>query len=126
MTVSLTPHEIRYLHEQPLGRLATLGSDDQPYNVPVAFDYDEELGVIDISGASMAGTVKYRNVLRHPKVAFVVDDVVSLDPWSPRGILIRGLATALDADSPAGRARNGRAVIRITPVRVLSWALNPT
>ncbi|UKY51763.1 PPOX class F420-dependent oxidoreductase [Streptomyces inhibens] len=122
--VTFTADEVAYLHAQPLGRLATLGPGGQPFNAPVAFDFDERLGVIWISGSTMASTAKYRNVLRNPKVAFVVDDVLSMDPWQPRGITMRGVATALDADSAAGRARGGRAVIRITPLRVVSWAVN--
>ena len=40
---------------------------------PVGFAYHRELGTIHISGFKMAQSAKYRNVRRHPEVAFVVD-----------------------------------------------------
>jgi hypothetical protein len=46
-------------------------------------------------------------------VAIVIDDVVSVDPWQPRGIEIRGAAEVLD-DPPR---------IRIRPARAVSWGL---
>jgi pyridoxamine 5'-phosphate oxidase family protein len=44
----------------------------------------------------------------------VIDDLVSADPWQPRGIEVRGKAEALDGERP---------MIRIHPVRILSWGL---
>jgi pyridoxamine 5'-phosphate oxidase family protein len=38
--MSFTDQEIAYLREQPLARLATVASDDQPDVVPVGFDFD--------------------------------------------------------------------------------------
>ena len=54
-------------------------------------------GHIDIGGHDFAKRKKYWDVLRNPKVAFVVDDLASVDPWRPRVIEIRGEAQVLDS-----------------------------
>jgi pyridoxamine 5'-phosphate oxidase family protein len=90
-----TPEEIEYLNSQRLGRLATAGSDSQPHVVPLAFRYNPELDTIDISGHDFAKRKKWRDVHKNPKVALVVDDLASVQPWRPRGIEIRGEAEVL-------------------------------
>ena len=87
----------RYLASQSRGRLATIGSDGVPQNKPVGFTYNAELGTIDIAGFNMDTSAKYRNVAINSNVAFVVDDLASVDPWVVRGVEIRGIAEALDA-----------------------------
>ncbi len=48
------------------------------------------------------------------QVALVIDDLVSSDPWTVRGLEIRGTALALsDVDPPVSFM--SRVVIRITP-----------
>jgi pyridoxamine 5'-phosphate oxidase family protein len=114
----LTDLEIDYLASQQLGRLVTLSPKGSPQARPVRFQYNIELGTIDIGGKAMAGSRKLRNVENDPRVAFVVDDLASIDPWRPRGLEIRGKAEAL----PAGG--DGNAVIRIHPRRILAWGLD--
>ena len=79
-----------------LGRLATVGSDGTPHVVPTAFRYNADHDTIDIGGHDFAKRKKYRDVIRNPKVAFVVDDIASVNPWRVRGIEIRGEAEVLD------------------------------
>jgi pyridoxamine 5'-phosphate oxidase family protein len=58
------------------------------------------------------------------QVAIVVDDLVSTDPWTVRGIEIRGTAEALsDVNPPV--AFMSREVLRITPTWIASWGLDP-
>jgi pyridoxamine 5'-phosphate oxidase family protein len=90
-----TTAEIDYLQSQRLGRLATVGPDGQPHVVPVAFRYNPEHDTIDIGGHDFAKRKKFRDVQRNPRVAFVVDDLVSISPWRPRMIEIRGQAEIL-------------------------------
>src|SRR5438094_9167086 len=90
-----TPAEIAYLQSQRLGRLATVGPHGQPHVVPVAFRYNPDEDTIDIGGHGFAQRKKYRDVQRHNRVAFVVDDLSSVQPWRPRGIEIRGAAEIL-------------------------------
>ncbi|WP_217154470.1 hypothetical protein [[Mycobacterium] fortunisiensis] len=43
----------------------------------------------------MASTQKWRNVLRHPQVAFIVDTALSVRPPDARGVEIRGTAAGI-------------------------------
>lgn len=121
---SFSEAEKQYLRDQRLGRLATVRPDGTPQNNPVGFGYNDELGTIDIGGHNMASSRKFRNVAAGSKVAFVVDDIASLDPWTVRCLEIRGDAEALDA--PRDSAGNlGGPIIRIHPVRILSFGISP-
>src|SRR6266508_4837968 len=97
----LTEAEREYLATLRLGRLATVGPDGGPQNNPVAFFVNGKLGTIDIGGYRMGQTRKFRNVLANRKVALVIDDIASVEPWHVRGVEVRGHAEALvDADPP--------------------------
>ena len=117
-----TETEIAYLDEQRLGRLATLRPDGTLQNSPVGFRYNRDAGTIDIGGFNFAASRKYRNVAANGQVAFVVDDVPSLDPWQVRCLEIRGTAEALaqPADSAYG---TGDPIIRIHPRRIISYGV---
>jgi len=91
-----TTEEIDYLQSQRLGRLATVGADGQPHVVPVGFRYNPDLDAIEIGGhGGFTLRKKYRDVQQQPRVAFVVDDITSINPWKVRGIEIRGTAEIL-------------------------------
>ena len=117
-----TPEELEYLRSQRLGRLATLASDGTLQNSPVGFQVDAEAGVIVIGGRDMGRTRKFHNVAANGRVAFVVDDIASLNPWSVRGVEVRGLAEALTGQAPSSPFMSGE-VIRIHPRRVISLGL---
>ena len=124
MTVTLTEAERAYLQSQPLARLATVDGAGAPQNNPVGVFLDEETGDILIGGHAMGASRKFRNVQRNRQVALVVDDLVSRDPWTVRGLEIRGTAVALeDVDPPVPFM--SREVIRITPLWVTSWGVDP-
>ena len=124
MTVTLTEAERAYLQSQPLARLATVDGAGAPQNNPVGAFLDEETGDIIIGGHAMGASRKFRNVQRNGQVALVVDDLVSRDPWTVRGLEIRGTAVALeDVDPPVPFM--SREVIRITPTWVTSWGVDP-
>jgi pyridoxamine 5'-phosphate oxidase family protein len=124
MTVILTEAERAYLQGQPLARLATVDANGAPQNNPVGAFLDEETGDIIIGGHAMGASRKFRNVQRNGQVALVVDDLVSRDPWTVRGLEIRGAAVALeDVDPPVPFM--SREVIRITPLWVTSWGVDP-
>jgi pyridoxamine 5'-phosphate oxidase family protein len=112
-----TEAELAYLlGERRLGRLATADTDGRPHVVPVGWSYNAELGTIDISGHSFAATKKFRNARANPQAAFVVDDV--LPPWRPRCVSVQGDAEAIEASG------DGQAMIRIRPVKIVSWGLD--
>jgi pyridoxamine 5'-phosphate oxidase family protein len=106
---------IRGLQNGPiLARIATVGADGTPHVVPVGWAYDPDHDAIEVAGASLTETKKFRDVERHGRAAIVIDDLATPSPWRPRGIEIRGRAEAVG--SP-------RAVIRIHPERIVSWGL---
>ncbi|MFA1539080.1 PPOX class F420-dependent oxidoreductase [Actinomadura monticuli] len=122
--MSLTESEREYLSTQPLGRLATVGPKGDPQNNPVGFTYNAETGTIDIRGWNLAKSRKYRNLRDNDQVAFVVDDLASVEPWRVRGVEIRGRAETAVVDAPQGSHLSGD-VIRIHPRTVFSWGLDP-
>jgi PPOX class F420-dependent enzyme/OxyR family protein len=70
-----------------------------PQNDPVGFFIDEASSQVFIRGFNLAQSRKFRNLTANPNVAFVVDDLASVDPWTPRGVEMRGWGEALtDAD----------------------------
>ena len=123
------PHEIAYLRETQLGRLATIQRNGTPQVSPVGFSYNDELQTIDISGYDMSHSQKYRNVAANNRVAFVVDDIASRDPWRVRCLEIRGTAEQAEAGdgrvAPAGDELDS-AIIRIRPQRVISFGIDDT
>ena len=78
----------------------------------------------------MAASKKFRDARRHPEVAVVVDDLASVDPWTPRGIEIRGQAeTHIDGGQQVGERVGAGfpfnpAWISIRPRRILSWGID--
>ena len=88
-----TPEEIAYLQSQHYGRLATVSQHGELHVVQVTFRYHPEHESIDIGGENLAQTKKYRDAVRHGRVAFVVDDVVP--SGTMRMIEIRGTVEGL-------------------------------
>jgi len=123
MTLTLTDAERAYFKSQPLARLATVDAAGAPQNNPVGAFLDEQTGEIIIGGHAMGATRKFRNVRANPHVALVVDDLVSRDPWTVRGLEIRGTAVALENVDPPVPFMS-RELIRITPTWVTSWGVD--
>ena len=121
----LTPVQIAYLASQRLGRIATTGSDHKPHVVPTSFRYNAELGTVDVGGYHVDTTKKYRDVQANPFAALVVDDLASIDPWTPRMLEIRGRAEAVPTGGSALLGQGfGEAFIRIHPDTVKSFGID--
>ncbi len=116
-----TEAEAAYLTSQPLGRLATQQPGGGLQVNPVGFTYNEELGTIDIFGYGMSGSQKFRNTADNGRVAFVVDDIPSRDPWQVRFLEIRGSAEAVPPTAPD--QPNDGAIIRIRPKKIISFGV---
>ena len=119
----LTSAQIDYLASQRLARLATTGADHKPHVVPTSYRYNAELGVIDVGGHHVATTKKYRDVQANPWAAIVIDDLASVDPWSPRMLEIRGPAQAIATGGSGLGPGFGDAFIRIQPDKVNSFGI---
>ena len=122
MAVVFTEGELAYLHSQRLGRLATRAPDGTLQNSPVGFSVDDAGMVIDIGGRDMGNSRKFANVAANGEVAFVVDDIASVDPWVVRCLEIRGTAEALTGQTPRGGYMSPE-IIRIHPRRIISWGM---
>ncbi|MEV0442178.1 PPOX class F420-dependent oxidoreductase [Streptomyces spectabilis] len=113
--------ERAYLKSQRLGRLATVDPNGQPQANPVGF-FPQDDGTILIGGYAMGTTKKWRNLQANPKVALVVDDIVSERPWQVRGVDVRGDAELLTGPHELG-PHLSEELIRIRPRRIHSWGL---
>jgi pyridoxamine 5'-phosphate oxidase family protein len=110
--------ELTYLQTQRLTRLATVASDGQPTVDVVGFEFDGTR--FYIGGINLPGTRKYRNVAAgNRQVALVIDDLPSIDPWTPRGIKVHGTAEIMQRD---GFLSPGE-YLAITPVVSWSWGI---
>lgn len=121
----LSPAQIAYLAGQRLGRLATAGADGKPHVVPVSYRYNAELDTIDIGGYNFGARKKYRDVQANPWAALVVDDLLSVDPWRPRMLEVRGPAEALGTGGTALRPGFADELIRLHPARINSFGIEP-
>jgi pyridoxamine 5'-phosphate oxidase family protein len=121
MSFSQAEHE--FLSSQTLGRMATVQPDGTLQVNPVGFVYNGELNTFDISGYRLSTSRKFHNVADNGRVAFVIDDVPSVDPWRVRCLEIRGHGEAITSN---GRAEDGvdDALIRIHPERIISFGID--
>ena len=122
-----TVSEISYLTGQRPGRLATVGADGQPHVVPVGFRSNPDEDAIEIRGhRGFASRKRYRDLSHDPRVAFVVDDVVSVNPWRVRGMEIRRYAEVLAAGGEALAPGLGLdpEMFRIRARRIVGWGID--
>jgi pyridoxamine 5'-phosphate oxidase family protein len=97
--MAFTDQEVTYLQSQRLCRIATASPDGQPDVVPVGYEFDGTR--LYVGGMDPAKTRKFRNVAAgNLRVALVVDDLVSADPWTPRYIRIYGTAELVNRLGP--------------------------
>lgn len=112
--MSFTEEEIAFMASQPLARVATVDDEGQPDVVPVGFEFDGTY--INIGGYRPANTRRHHNVAEgNDKVALVIDDLVSTQPWSPRFLRIYGTAEVVNGPQPH---------LRIRPTVSWSWNLS--
>jgi pyridoxamine 5'-phosphate oxidase family protein len=123
---AFTPAEVAYSRSRRLGRLATAGANSQPHVVPVGFRSNAKEDTIDVGGHNVAQSKKYRAAPGNPRVAFVVDEIVSAEPWRVRMIDIRGEAEILPTGGNSGLAVSGFAdpPIRIIPRRIAGLGID--
>ena len=109
-----TDGELEFLLSQRLARLATASKVGQPDVSAVGFAVSDD--TIVSGGIDLTKTIRYRHLLENPQATIVIDDLVSVDPWRPRGVKVRGPATLEDD--------GGHPRIRIRPHVVWSWGIN--
>lgn len=116
MMGAFTDAEVAYLESQPLMRFATASPAGKPDVAPVTFELDGD--DIITAGFDITHTARYRNIQRNPRATLVIDDLATIDPWSPRGVKIIGTASIETVD--------GAPRFTIEPKVIISWAINDT
>ena len=112
--------ELEYLKSQRLARITTVDTDGQPTVDAVGFSLDGDQ--ILIGTHSPVLTRKYRNVLDgNTRVALIVDDLLSTQPWRPRGVKIHGMAEVVERTGHFGPG----SYLVITPTVSWSWGIEP-
>jgi pyridoxamine 5'-phosphate oxidase family protein len=119
-----TPNEIAYLQSQRLARLATASPAGEPHVVPLSFRYNPDEDTIDVGGHNFTQRKKYRDVQGNRRVAIVVDDLASIDPWRPRMLEVRGEADILSTGGEAIGQGFDPHIFRIRPRRIISIGID--
>jgi pyridoxamine 5'-phosphate oxidase family protein len=129
--------EVKHLKSQRLARITTAAivsskkenkqKEEQgsikPDVVPVGFDFDGDY--LYVSGMNLLKSTKYKNVLKNNRVAIVIDDLRTVDPWDPRGMKIYGIADIVTRQGGymEGTGHSNHQYIRITPNKKRSWGI---
>ena len=111
-----TDPESAYLAAQPLMRFATASATGKPDVAPVIFSVDGD--DIVTAGFDITHTVRYKNIVANPRATVVIDDLATMDPWTPRGVKIVGTVVIEENE--------GAPQFRIHPQVVISWGINDT
>jgi pyridoxamine 5'-phosphate oxidase family protein len=121
-----TDKEAEYLAGQRLGRLATVTPEGRAHVVPTGFRLDDARTAIEIGGHRLAvrRPLYLRNIEVNPWVAFVVDDLASTDPWTPRAVTVRGRAEIHETGGERLGPGFDAMLIRITPTHITSWGID--
>jgi pyridoxamine 5'-phosphate oxidase family protein len=131
--------EVEYIKSQRLARIATTAPSSvasskegqqqtkdtsiQPDVVPVGFDFDGDY--FYVGGMNILKSTKYKNVLKNNKVAIIIDDLKSIDPWDPRGIKVYGTADVVSRQGGYmdGTGHANPTYIRVKPDKKWSWGI---
>lgn len=116
-----TPEEIAYLQSQRLVRMATVDARGDLHVVPVSFRYNPDYDTIDIGGHGFTTSKKYRDALRHGRVAVVADDVGA---GKPRFVEVRGTVRAESTGGEEIRPGCPPEILRITPTYIVSLGVD--
>ena len=109
--VDFTDDEVSFLTQSRLARVATASIEGQPHVVPVVYEFDGM--AFYFTGWNLEKSLKFRNLVENKKVAMVIDDLLTVCPWKPRGLEVRGMAELGKED--------GRPYVKVTPLVKRSW-----
>jgi pyridoxamine 5'-phosphate oxidase family protein len=118
--------EIDYLNGQRLGRLATVTAKNRAHVVPTGFRVSDDGTAIEVGGHNLSARspLYLRNIETNPWVAYVVDDVASTNPWTPRGVTVRGRAEIRTEGGERLGPGFDSTLIVITPTHITSWGID--
>jgi pyridoxamine 5'-phosphate oxidase family protein len=115
--------ETNYLKTQRIARIATSSTKGVPEVSPVGFEFDGKYFWIGSHSKEIfPATRRYRNIANgNKRVSVVIDDLVSVTPWRPRGIKVSGIAEVMEHDGIFGKGK----YFRIAPKVTVSWGIEP-
>ena len=109
--ITFTDEEVAFLTQSRLARVATASSEGQPHVVPVVYEFDGT--AFYFTGWNLEKSLKFQNLVQNKKVAMVIDDLVTVSPWRPRGVEVRGVAEL--------GSEGGRPYVKVCPLVKRSW-----
>ena len=109
--VTFTDEEVAFLTQSRLARVATASSEGQPHVVPVVYEFDGT--AFYFTGWNLEKSLKFQNLVQNKKVAMVIDDLVTVSPWRPRGVEVRGVAEL--------GSEGSRSYVKVCPLVKRSW-----
>jgi pyridoxamine 5'-phosphate oxidase family protein len=109
--VTFTDEEVAFLTQSRLARVATVSNEGEPHVVPVVYEFDGT--AFYFTGWNLERSLKFKNLVENKKVALVVDDLVTVSPWRPRGLEVRGVAELGN--------ESGRPYVKVCPLVKRSW-----
>jgi pyridoxamine 5'-phosphate oxidase family protein len=113
-----TDREVAFIKTQRLLRLATVAFDGQPDADAVGFVFDGSIFII--GGHQLPFSRKYKNIAGgNHKVSLILDDLVSVQPWTPQGIKIHGVAKPVEREGQFGPGH----YLEIYPLVSWSWGI---
>jgi pyridoxamine 5'-phosphate oxidase family protein len=110
-TVAFTEDEVSFICQSRLARVATAAKDGQPHVVPVVYEFDG--AEFYFTGWNLEKSLKFRNLIENKRVALVIDELITVCPWRPRGLEVRGVAEL-------GK-EEGRPYVKVIPLVKRSW-----
>ena len=115
--------EADYLKSQRIARIATASAKGVPEVSPVGFEFDgKHFWIGSHSQDIFHGTRRYRNIKGgNSRVSIVIDDLLSVTPWRPRGIKVSGVAEVMEHTGIFGKGM----YFRVTPKTTVSWGIDP-
>ena len=139
MTEATPAWALELLAEARVGRLATVDAGGQPLVVPVCYVYDGArcYSAVDGKPKRTRHLKRLRNLADNPRVSLAVDHYD--EDWRTlRYVIVQGRGDVLESGTEFSRAidllmakypqyhelpldRPTGAVVRVTPVRILSW-----
>lgn len=119
--VQISILETNYLKSQRLARIATASRRGVPEVSPVGFEFDGKYFWVGSHDQRIFfKTQRYRNIKGGSKrVSLVIDDLVSVSPWRPRGMKVSGYAEVMPHEGIFGKG----SYFRITPLTTVSWGI---
>lgn len=109
--MTFTDEEVAFLTQSRLARVATASGEGQPHVVPVVYEFDGN--AFYFTGWNLEKSLKFQNLVQNEKVAMVIDDIMTVSPWRPRGVEVRGVAELGN--------QGGRPYVKVCPLVKRSW-----